>query len=82
MCAVSLEETPALLHHGSHTVLCAYRKKLAQYNEAALLASSSKFAMHAVHLKGTEVERLELAEWFNDPDANIMPSLFHASRYA
>lgn len=59
--------------NGDLTVLCAYRKEVSQYNEAALLAKFNMPLIHAVHPAGSGANCPELSDWFNDLQANMLP---------
>ena len=72
-CAISPEDIPELMQNGDLTILCAYRKEVSQYNEAALLAKFDMPLIHAVHPAGSGANCPELSDWFNDSEANMLP---------
>ena len=68
-----LEQIPELMQDADLTILCAYRKQVSQYNEAALLAKFNMPLIHAVHPAGSAANCPELSDWFNDSRANMLP---------
>ena len=72
-CRVDDELITELMQDNDLTILCAYRKEVSQYNEAALLAKLNMPLIHAAHPAGSAAKCPELSQWLNDPQANPLP---------
>ena len=72
-CAITAEEIPGLMQNDDLTILCAYRQQVAEYNEAVLRTKFDEAQIHAIQPAGNGADCPELAEWFDDPEANTLP---------
>lgn len=70
-CIIPPAEVTELMQ--DNDLLCAYRREVSQYKEAALLAKFTTPLIHAAHPAGSAAKCPELSEWFNDPQANPLP---------